>query len=130
MPENFTRSIYDRTQFHKGDALRHQMLKDKCKDGVISANMNIDPVMLPNCCRSLKQHVRRANYQTGIWKRVHQTLPEILNPTEGHGWVLKDGTLVPLWTEEEDLVFYQQVIYDLLSDAAEVDDEELRDCVE
>lgn len=49
---------------------------------------------LPPCKDSLVQHIKRANYQTAIWKRSLQPKPEIDSP-EGHGWIATDDGLRP-----------------------------------
>ena len=52
-------------------------------------------------------------------------MPHIPNPTEGHGWVINNGSLEPLWTEEEEeLTLPQTVIDDLVNGVPGSDDEE------
>ena len=122
--EDFTCAIYRRQRFHKVDNLRYHLLKEICKDE-ISAKLNIDLAAFPPFHKSLKQPAFRANYQAAIWKRAHEPLPVIPNPTEGHGWVLSDGILEPLWTEEkEERVLPQAAIDSLLDDLPDDEDEE------
>ena len=47
---------------------------------------------------SLREHVQRVTYQVAIWKRAHVTKPDVPNPSRGHGWILKDNVLEPMWT--------------------------------
>ena len=49
--------------------------------------------------------------------RADQPVPDIPEPTQGRGWVLNNGILEALWTEEEEeLVLPQDVIGRLLED--------------
>ena len=56
---------------------------------------------LPPCKRSLVQHVRRGNYQVGVWRRAHLPKPNIPTPIPDHGWEMKDDQIQPLWLEGE-----------------------------
>ena len=100
--EEFTCLLYHWQRIKKVDELRYVMLKEKCENDTISANVNIDMASLPPCRRSLKQHVLRTNFQVAIWKRAHEPTPEIPDPLSGHRWVKQDEMLVPVWTKEED----------------------------
>ena len=82
---------------------------------------NIDIGTLPPCRKSLRQHIKRANYQTCIWKRAHVPDSEIPPPTEGHGWVLIDSKMEPLWTEEDIL---PQQLADILEEALQSDEDD------
>ena len=57
---------------------------------------------LPPCEDSLRQHVRRASWQTKIWMRADQThcSPSTLSPI-GHGWRVEEGRVVPVYFEGE-----------------------------
>lgn len=46
----------------------------------------VDLATLPPPKKCLKEHVKRVNYQVGIWKRAHVPKPEIPQPTDDHGW--------------------------------------------
>ena len=48
---------------------------------------------------ALEQHIRRVNYQVGIWKRAHLNAPVIPKATEGHGWHVVNGCIEPLWVD-------------------------------
>ena len=57
--------------------------------------------------------------------RADQPVPDIPEPTHGHGWVRNNGILEPLWTEEEEeLVLPQDVIDGLLEDVLDSEDED------
>ena len=57
----------------------------------------VDLGQLPPCQKALHQHIRRANYQVGIWKAAHVPQPRIPQATDGHGWTTIDDKLQPLW---------------------------------
>ena len=60
-----------------------------------------------------------------IWKHGDQPVPDIPNPTEGYGWILNNGILEPLWTEEEEeLALPQTVIDKVLNDVPDAEEEE------
>lgn len=48
--------------------------------------------MLPPTCDSLLQHIRRANYQTAIWRQSLDTEMSIPSPHQ-HGWRVVNGEL-------------------------------------
>ena len=99
-------------------------MREKCGNDTINPNVNVDLSSLPPCRRSLTQHIRRANYQTAIWKRALLPSPDIPNPFEGHGWHISEGELQPLWTdEEEELILPDDVIEDILIENTDEDKE-------
>jgi len=58
------------------------------------------------------------------------SLCQIPQPTEGHGWTIKNGVLEPLWTDEEEkLTLPRYVIDDLLNDVQDSDKAEDGDCI-
>ena len=82
------------------------MLKEKCGDEGLDTSMNVEMASFPPCSPVFKQHLRRCNYQTGIWKRALEQFPAVPDPTEleGHGWRKgEDGRVEPLWIEEEEM---------------------------
>ena len=118
--------IYGRSQFRHVDNLRFYLLQEKCdREESVNANTNIDLSSFPPCSKSLKQHVKRANYQTAIWKRSHVPNADIPNASEGHGWHVSDGILQPLWTEEvEELTLPESVIDDLVRESERNEDDQ------
>ena len=40
----------------------------------------------PRVC--LREHIKRVNFQVGIWKRVHNQNPDIPSPMNDNGWVM------------------------------------------
>ena len=57
-----------------------------------------EPQQLPPTQDELLQHVKRANYQSYIWKRALFVNPDIQDP-DGHGWRKNDGILEVVWME-------------------------------
>ena len=56
--------------------------------------------MLPPTCDSLLQHMKRANYQTYIWRHSLDAMQD-LNSPEGHGWEKEEGVLKPVLMTKE-----------------------------
>jgi hypothetical protein len=101
--EEFTCAIYGHNSFSSVDKLRVNKFKQKCEGKATDASRNIDLSLLPPCKKALEQHIKRVNYQVGIWKRSHEAKPVIPHP-DGHGWIDEDGTLEPLWFRREELI--------------------------
>jgi len=127
--EDFTCAIYGRARVHKVDELRHIRIQELCaQEDQLHPSKNVDLGSLPPCRRSLEQHIRRVNYQVGIWKRSHIPEPDVPDVKSGHGWVLKDDKLEPLWYTGD--VLPQQLI-DIADDAVEPDsDDSDADCLD
>jgi len=53
---------------------------------------------LPPTESALLHHLKRANYQTYIWKNALQATIPMQEP-EGEGWKVKDGHLEIVWTD-------------------------------
>ena len=49
---------------------------------------------LPPTDDSMEQHLKRANYQTLVWKAALKPCPKLPSPV-GNGWHLKDGCFMP-----------------------------------
>ena len=59
-----------------------------------------EPHQLPPTKDELLQHVKRANYQSYIWKRAFMVNPDVPSPT-GHGWSENDSHLEIVWMENQ-----------------------------
>ena len=57
-----------------------------------------EPHQLPPTKDELLQHVKRANYQSFIWKRALHANPDITSPV-GDGWSLSGDVLEVVWME-------------------------------
>ena len=53
---------------------------------------------MPPTKDELIQHLKRANYQSFVWKRALQVNPDIPSPV-GNGWSLKDDVWKIVWME-------------------------------
>jgi hypothetical protein len=97
--EALTCVLYSKPRFKSVDALRYFLIQEKCDDQPISADRNIDIGTLPPCRKCLEQHIRRVNYQVGIWKNAHIAAPNIPTDMKEHGWLEVDGSVEPLWID-------------------------------
>ena len=98
--EEFTCILYGSLKFGGVNKLREMQLLKKCGNE-LSNIKNVDMSSLPPCKRSLVQHVRRVNYQVGVWRRAHLPKPNIPSPIPDHGWEMKDDQIQPLCFEGE-----------------------------
>ena len=97
--EELTFALYGKPRFKSVNELRFHLLKAKCgSEDKITNNTNVGISNMLPCSDSMREHVLRVNYQVAIWKRAHVTKPDVPNPSTGHGWILKDNILEPLWT--------------------------------
>ena len=79
--------------------LRHFVIKSKCEESISASTIkNIDLSTLPPSKACLEQHIRRANYQTRIWKLANVGIYELPKPWQGHEWRENDE---PLWCDED-----------------------------
>ena len=97
--EEFTCAIYGHPRFKSLDLLRLHLLKKKCmQTNEIDPNKSVDLATLPPCTATLKQHIKRTNFQLKIWKDALEPFQE-LPSAEHHGWKMEDGCLEPNWCE-------------------------------
>ena len=63
--------------------LRYNKIRGKsCSTSeTFDASKNIDLGVLPPCRNCLREHLKRVNYQVGIWKRAHIAKPVYPEPT-------------------------------------------------
>ncbi|KAL2089326.1 hypothetical protein ACEWY4_014014 [Coilia grayii] len=100
--EAFTCAMYgDNTTAGKVDALRLNRINKLCTKQGKSIPVNVDMSSLPPCQKSLTQHIRRVNFQVAVWKRASIAHPMIPSAVQGHGWLMTDNGLQPLWYEGE-----------------------------
>ena len=118
--------MYGKPRFTGVNGLRYYMVKEKCGEGEdLNAEINVDLAAIPPCRCNLKEHIKRCNYQVGIWKHGLEQHPEIPTPSAGHGWTISDGMLVPLWAEEKvEEVMLPKELVDQLLDEQDSDDED------
>lgn len=94
--DSLTCAMYGKGRMTSVNTVRQTKINDICSGDGVMPSKNVDMGTLPPCRKSLTQHIRRVNYQVGIWKRAHISNPEVPDPV-GHGWVMVDGKLEPLW---------------------------------
>ena len=82
------------------NSLRHEKFIERfsTKPGMVLTSYDgVDISLLPPCRESLRMHIRRANYQTLIWKKADDPTPSIPGP-DGHGWTIdNNGQLEICW---------------------------------
>lgn len=87
--EEFVCDLYGKKTSSSVNLLRYQL---HCAKGG-----SVEPELLPPCRSSLELHIRRANYQAGIWRRAITALPDNPSP-RGQGWeVTDDGSINIKW---------------------------------
>ena len=93
--QKFTCQLYSkRTKITKVNDLHYQMFCAK--------NEDIESEQLPPCEDMLRQHTFHANYQAAIWRHSLERLPDIPEPSAGHGWELNtEGNLTIQWMTGE-----------------------------
>ena len=112
--ERLTCRLYGKQRIDDVDECRYLKLTECCSDdlNVIKPSKKFDTALIPPCKSSLKEHIKRANYQVYQWKRSHKQFPLIPSPTSDNGWCLdSQGHLVPVWYQGEMLP--QSVINEL-----------------
>ena len=55
---------------------------------------------LPPTSNSLRRHMKRANYQTFIWRSSLVAMQDLQSPV-GHGWELEDDCLKPVYMTKD-----------------------------
>jgi hypothetical protein len=106
--------------------LRYMRLDAKCS-GKLSASTRVDIGSLPPCQSTLQEHLKRVNFQVGIWKRAHVPQPELPDPTcpmHGHGWTIEDGVFQPKWSGSEVLPHELADILETIDEDEESDSDE------
>ena len=81
--ESFTCGMYCNTKTNSVDSLRLSLLTKKCGNTEkLDPKKTVDLTELPPCRKSLSQHIKRANYQTAVWKSASECFVEV-PPVEG-----------------------------------------------
>lgn len=116
--QQLTCSLYGMPQIDSVNECRYNKLTALCCTdnlNVIQPSKKFDTAFIPPAYVSFVEHVKRVNYQVGIWKRSHQNFPVIPIPTEDQGWITNDnGVLQPKWFSRDMLP--QTIINELSSD--------------
>ena len=94
--EAFTCLLYVGKEVSCVNGLRYKIRGKCCSTGeTFDASKNIDLGVLPLCRNYLREHLKRLNYQVGIWKRAHIAKPVYPEPTHDNGWQCVDGMIEP-----------------------------------
>ena len=99
--ERFVCSLYGRPTYKSVNRLRHDLVMERFKpaSGLLSGMEGADMCLLPPCKDSLTLHIKRANYQTFIWRRALEGFAEIPSPV-GNGWErAQNDNLIICWSE-------------------------------
>ena len=120
--EAFTCAIYGKDRHKSVDEVRNINIRAKCMSSTntFDPKRNVDISMLPPCQKSLQQHIRRVNYQVGIWKAAHISRPSIPDASDNHGWHVAEGVLQPKQFEAD---FIPQQLAEILVHEVTEDDE-------
>lgn len=114
--QNFVCRLYGYPSATGVDDVRLKMVKKRFTPGddrPLAQCHGMDLSLLPPCERSLLNHIKRANYQTMIWRRASQAHPQLPCP-EDNGWKRSDsGQLQINWCDGD---MFPNEIVDILSE--------------
>ena len=115
--------IRDRPRLRDVNVLRYMKINDVCSKRGVESLKTVDMSSLPPCKRTLREHIKRVNYQVAIWRSAHQPNPDIPHPDQ-HGWKMVDGHLQPLWFQGDDIPAQLVDVCLRSSDDSEEDDDD------
>ena len=101
--EKFTCNMYGHKRQNNQDKnineCRFEKFIQKChhKERFDIDSIGIDISLIPPCKSSLILHIKRANFQTLLWRKSLQSMHQY-NPAN-HGWIINNGQLEIQWTE-------------------------------
>jgi hypothetical protein len=97
--EAFTCLLYGGKEVSCVNDLLYNKSRGKCcsMGETFDASTNIDLSVLPPCRNCQREHLKRVNYQVGIWKRAHIAKPVYPDATHDNGWQCVDGMIEPKW---------------------------------
>lgn len=95
--EAFVCTIYGKASYSSVDKVRYDKVRQsfKGKKSILSNSEGVDLTQMPPCKQVLYLHIKRANYQTLIWRNSSLQFPNLPEP-EKNGWNWKltvSGTL-------------------------------------
>lgn len=101
--QQFVCSIYGKPNYKDTNLLRYDLFKTRYEPkswkSVLRFKNGIDLSLLPPCHSSLRLHVKRATYQTFIWKNAHIADVSFPSP-EGYGWKKNSESALEVeWTD-------------------------------
>lgn len=121
--DEFACALHGSPRTRSVNELRFMKMRDLYAkdDDRLTCSSTVGMGNLPPCRRSLQQHIRRVNFQVGIWKRAHIANAGTPEANDGDGWALVQGRLEPLWYDGDVL---PQQLADIAEDPAKVSDDE------
>lgn len=121
--ETFVCRLYGNSTCNEVNKLRYEMAMQR------GFKSGLDLSLLPPCKASLDMHIKRANYQSFIWKKAHIGFVSMPLPM-AHGWQMKDNELECTWSEDDNIL--PQELVDLLGkkENVDTDDDAAEDDVE
>jgi len=129
--EKFVCQMYKQkaTKTTELDTLRHTMLMEKCEsaDGKLDPKKTINLSSLPPPRVCLIGHIKRTNYQVGIWKRSLEQNPSIPAAVDDNGWVMVGESIEPKWCEGEILPASLADILETVGEKSDYDDDDYQD---
>ena len=124
--EKLTCKLYGTPHANTVNECRYiKLISACCPDNlnIVNPTKKIDTAFIPPAYESFVQHVKRVNYQVGIWKQSHLQFPVIPSPTMDNGWYTdENGILRPIWFTGDMLP--QTVVNELSTDSTDGDDQE------
>ena len=101
--QKLTCSLYGMPKVSDVNECRYNKLTALCCTdnlNIVKPTKQFDTAFIPHAYVSFVEHVKRVNYQVGIWKRSHENFPCIPKPTDNQGWIVHAGMnsiLLPNW---------------------------------
>ncbi|GFS21250.1 hypothetical protein ElyMa_001590200 [Elysia marginata] len=113
--QKFVCLLYGHPSSNKVNDVRLKIMKKRFTPGddrPLTQCHGMDLSQLPPCEMSLKNHIKRANYQPMIWRCASQAHPKLPSP-ENNGWKLSErGRLEINWCDGD--IFLNEIV-DILS---------------
>ena len=105
--EQFVCMMYGDSKAYDVNKLRADTVRKRFTPGddrPLSHCKGIDLSQLPPCKKGLQMHIKRANFQTMVWKNAAFNFPEIPKP-EANGWKRTvSGSLAVDWFGDDDIL--------------------------
>ena len=97
--EKFTCKLYQKLlKTESINKLRYDLFLQRYspKNKILTHSDGIDMSLLPPCQKSLREHIKRANYQAMIWNSADKACPNLPSPN-GHGWHISGENIEITW---------------------------------
>lgn len=120
--ESFVCSLYGKSCYECVNKVRFDKVRQsfKGRKSILSNSDGVDLSQMPPCKQVLDLHIKRANYQTLVWRSSVFQYPELPDPKE-NGWKAgQSGKLEIEWFGED---FLPRDLQDILSEIDNDDDD-------